>query len=153
MDPALRSLIDRLNRLSEQFEELREGVRKAIDGATVDPEMALIRSRKVLEYVIRDGRRIEVETLAGRAVPKRRRADQHIGCPLEWLKRVLPLAETKEQLAVAIWLHRRRVVCQNELFTVPNKALREDLGLSRQVKYATLQHLEEAGAIALLRDG
>jgi hypothetical protein len=54
MDPALQSLIDRLNRLSEQFEELREGVRKALDGATVDPEMALIRSRKVLEYVVRD---------------------------------------------------------------------------------------------------
>src|SRR5215831_8654458 len=54
MDPALQNLIDRLNRLSEQFEELREGVRKALDGATVDPEMAMIRSRKVLEYVVRD---------------------------------------------------------------------------------------------------
>ena len=54
MDTSLQDLTDRLNQLSEQFEELREGVRKAIDGATVDPEMALIRSRKVLEYVIRD---------------------------------------------------------------------------------------------------
>src|SRR4051794_38784602 len=54
MDPALQHLIDRLNQLSEQFEELRQGVRKAIDVATVDPEMALIRSRKVLEYVVRD---------------------------------------------------------------------------------------------------
>jgi formylglycine-generating enzyme required for sulfatase activity/tetratricopeptide (TPR) repeat protein len=54
MDPALQNLIDRLNRLSEQFKELREGVRKALDCATVDPEMALIRSRKVLEYVVRD---------------------------------------------------------------------------------------------------
>ena len=79
--------------------------------------------------------------------------DPHIGCPVEWLKRVLRLVNTKEQLAVAIWLHRRRVVCHNEPFTVPNKALREDLGLSRQVKYATLRRLEEAGAIALLRDG
>ena len=32
-----------------------------------------------MEYVIRDGQRIEVETLAGRVVPKRRRADQHVG--------------------------------------------------------------------------
>ena len=54
MDTSLQDLTDCLNQLSEQFEELREGVRKAIDGATVDPEMALIRSRKVLEYVIRD---------------------------------------------------------------------------------------------------
>jgi hypothetical protein len=104
-----------------------------------------------MEYVIRDGPRIEVETLAGRAVPKRRRADQHIGCPLEWLKRVLPLMKTKEQLAVALWLHRRRAVCRNALFTVPNKALQEDLGLSRKVKYGALQRLEEAGAIALIR--
>jgi hypothetical protein len=105
------------------------------------------------EHVIRDGRRIEVETLKSRVVPKRRRGDPHIGCPVEWLKRVLPRVNTKEQLAVAIWLHRRRVVCHNEPFTVPNKALQEDLGLSRQVKYATLQHLEKAGAIALIRDG
>src|SRR5258708_12599354 len=54
MDPHLRDLIDRLNQLSEQFEELREGVRMAVDGASVDPDMALIRSRKVLEYVVRD---------------------------------------------------------------------------------------------------
>ena len=104
------------------------------------------------EYVTRDGRKIEVETLESRAAPKRRRADQHIGCPLEWLKRVLPLVNTKEQLAVAIWLHRRRTVCRNELFTVPNKGLREDLGLSRWIKYGALQHLEAAGAIALIRD-
>jgi hypothetical protein len=107
----------------------------------------------VMEYVVRDGQRIEVETLKTRVAPKRRPADPYIGCPVEWLKRVLRLVNTKEQLAVAIWLHRRRVVCHNEPFTVPNKALREDLGLSRQVKYATLRRLEEAGAIALLRDG
>ena len=106
-----------------------------------------------MEYVIRDGRRIEVETLAGRVVPKRRRADQHVGCPLEWLKRVLPLVKTKEQMAVALWLHRRRAVCRNALFTVPNKALQEDLGISRRVKYGALQRLEEAGAIAIIREG
>ncbi len=54
MEPTLQNLIDRLNDLSEQFKELREGIGMAIDGATRDPEMALIRSRKVLEYVVRD---------------------------------------------------------------------------------------------------
>ena len=54
MDPSLQLLIDRLNKLDEQFQEVRDGIRKAIDGADVDPEMALIRSRKVLEYVVRD---------------------------------------------------------------------------------------------------
>ena len=104
------------------------------------------------EYVERNGRRIAVETLPSRATPKRRRADPHVGCPLEWLKRVLPLVSTKEQLAVAIWLHRRRAICRNELFTVPNKALEVDLGLSRKVKYGALEHLEAARAIALIRD-
>ena len=104
------------------------------------------------EYVIRDGRRIEVETLESGVTPKRRkREDPHIGCPLEWLKRV-PLVKTKEQLVVAIWLQRRRAVCRNELFTVPNQEL-EDLGLSRKIKYQTLEHLERAGAITVARDG
>jgi hypothetical protein len=106
-----------------------------------------------VDHVIRDGRRIEVETLESRAVPKRRRTDQHIGCPIGWLRRVLPLVNTKEQLAVALWLQRRRAVCRNELFTVPNTALREDLGLSRKVKYRALLQLEKAGVIALAREG
>ena len=54
MEPALQSLIDRLDRLSDGFQELREGVQKAVRIADPDPEMALIRARKVLEYVVRD---------------------------------------------------------------------------------------------------
>jgi hypothetical protein len=107
-----------------------------------------------IEYEIRNGRRIEVETLESNVTPKRRRqANPHIGCPLEWLKRVIPFIATKEQLAVAIWLHRRRAVCGSELFTVPNKALFEDLGVSRLVKYRTLQRLEKVGIVVLARTG
>jgi hypothetical protein len=51
MDPSLQSLLDRL---SGEFLEVREGVRKAIQVADIDPEMALTRSRKVLEYVLRE---------------------------------------------------------------------------------------------------
>jgi hypothetical protein len=106
------------------------------------------------EYVNRKGRRIEVETLPVRVAPKQRqRADRFIGCPVEWLKRVLPLVKSKEQLAVAVWLHRRRAVCRNEVFTVPNESLREDLGLNRKAKYRALRYLERAGIIALTRDG
>jgi hypothetical protein len=106
------------------------------------------------EYVIRNGRRIEVETLDTGVAPKqRRREDPHIGCSLKWLKRVLPLVKTKEQLIVAIWLQRRRVVCRNELFTVPNQELHVDLGLSRKIKYQTLDYLQQAGIITVVRDG
>jgi hypothetical protein len=106
-----------------------------------------------VEFITRNGRRIEVETLETRSTSKRRRADQYIGCPLKWLKRVLPLVNSKEQLAVALWLHRRRAVCRDEVFTVPNQELRRELGLDRFVKYRALQCLEEAGAIALVHEG
>ena len=54
MEPSLQDLIGRLDQLSEEFNELRVGVRRAVLGADVDPEMALTRARKVLEYVVRD---------------------------------------------------------------------------------------------------
>ena len=105
-----------------------------------------------VEYVIRNGRRIEVETLASRAAPKRRQqSNRLLGCPLEWAKRVIPVVQSKEQLAVAIWLHRRRAVCKCEVFDVPNDTLHKELGLSRYVKYRTLQRLKKAGAIAVVR--
>src|SRR5436305_1971771 len=54
MDTFLQSLVVRLKLLAEQPRELKEGVHKAIDIAGRDPEMALTRARKVLEYVVRD---------------------------------------------------------------------------------------------------
>jgi hypothetical protein len=54
MDPSLQVLLRRLDQLTEEFRELRDGVQKAILVAEVDPEMALTRARKVLEYVVRD---------------------------------------------------------------------------------------------------
>jgi formylglycine-generating enzyme required for sulfatase activity len=54
MVPALQDLIARLDHLSDGFAELREGVRKAMLVADLDPDMALTRARKVLEYVVRD---------------------------------------------------------------------------------------------------
>jgi hypothetical protein len=104
-------------------------------------------------YVIRHGRRIELETVDTGVAPKRKqRTNHYIGCPLGWLKRVLPLVKSKEQLAVAIWLHRRRAVCRSEVFTVPNQELLAELGINRRTKYRTLRWLESAGAIALTRN-
>jgi serine/threonine protein kinase/formylglycine-generating enzyme required for sulfatase activity/HEPN domain-containing protein len=54
IDQSLQALVGLLEHLSEQYRELRDGVQKAIQVAEVDPEMALTRSRKVLEYLIRD---------------------------------------------------------------------------------------------------
>jgi hypothetical protein len=79
--------------------------------------------------------------------PKRRK-EPYIGCPVAWLKRVLPLMQSAEQLAVALWLHRRQVVEGQEWFSVPNVTLEEELGISRHVKARTLEHLDRAGVIA-----
>jgi hypothetical protein len=107
----------------------------------------------VAEYIMREGRRIEVDTLPSRVTPRRQQADRFFGCPLEWVKRVIPVVQSKEQLAVAIWLYRRRIVCKCELFDVPNDTLREELGLSRKVKYQTLRRLEKANVITVVRNG
>jgi hypothetical protein len=48
MEPQLQELLRWIDRLSDQFSELREGIRKALRVADDDPEMALIRARKVL---------------------------------------------------------------------------------------------------------
>ncbi len=53
MDTTFGELLTRLDLLSSQFQELRDGVRQAIVIADQDPEMSLTRARKVLEYVVR----------------------------------------------------------------------------------------------------
>ena len=87
---------------------------------------------------------------------------EHFGCPLAWVQRVLPLVGSAEQLAVAIWLHRRRIVCGGkewfkvpgkEWFTVPAQKLNEELGLSRYARYRAFNHLKQAGGLAVSHNG
>ena len=54
MEQSLQDLIARLDQVSDGFAEVREGVRKAVLGADLDPEMALTRARSALEYVVRN---------------------------------------------------------------------------------------------------
>jgi formylglycine-generating enzyme required for sulfatase activity len=53
-DPSTQLLLRRLDQLSDEFRDLKEGVRKALNISDDDPEMALTRARKVLEYVVQD---------------------------------------------------------------------------------------------------
>jgi Domain of unknown function (DUF4145) len=48
------NLLAQLQRVSKGIRELGEGIRQVAAIASNDPEMALIRTRKVLEYVVRD---------------------------------------------------------------------------------------------------
>lgn len=54
MDQQIQLLLRRLDDLSGEFRELRDGVQMVVQIAELDPEMALTRARKVLEYIIRD---------------------------------------------------------------------------------------------------
>lgn len=54
MEPSFHDILRRIDHLSGQFQELRDGLSKAVRVAEVDPEMALTRARKVLEYILRD---------------------------------------------------------------------------------------------------
>ena len=65
MEPALRSLLPRLDRLHAQLADVRDGVVKAVGIAAQDPEMALTRTRKVLESVIREVFERRVQEAAG----------------------------------------------------------------------------------------
>jgi Domain of unknown function (DUF4190)/Domain of unknown function (DUF4145) len=65
MDTQFQDLIDRLDHLSGEFDDLRELIRKAIRLADKDPEMALTRVRKVLEYVVHDAYQMLVKEPPG----------------------------------------------------------------------------------------
>lgn len=52
--PTLELLLKRLDDLTAEFQELRAEIIKAVRIAEDDPEMALTRARKVLEYVVDD---------------------------------------------------------------------------------------------------
>ena len=54
MNPSLQELLSRLDHLPNALLEIKDGVQKAVRIADEDPEMALTRSRKVLELVVRE---------------------------------------------------------------------------------------------------
>jgi hypothetical protein len=108
-----------------------------------------------MRYVMRHGRRIEVEEHKPDTGPRKQQQTDtsHIGCPVEWLRRVIPIVQSKEQLAVAVWLHRRRAIKRRNPFPVSNKVLQTELGITRYSKYRALRLLEKAQIIATTRKG
>jgi hypothetical protein len=95
-----------------------------------------------------------IQTVRPQRSRKGQSPDEHfVGCPVWWLLRVLPVVESKTQLTVALYLWRRRIVCGNhKTFGVPNGELKS-WGVSRKVKYRTLDRLAAAGMIRVNRKG
>lgn len=59
--PTLELLLKRLDDLTAEFQELRAEIIKAVRISEDDPEMALTRARKVLEYVVDDVYKLRVQ--------------------------------------------------------------------------------------------
>jgi hypothetical protein len=76
-------------------------------------------------------------------------AARHIGCPLSWFKRVFPIVRGKNELAVALFLYRQRVVQRSRTVVLSNARLATELGINRQAKYRALRRLAEAGLITI----
>jgi hypothetical protein len=71
---------------------------------------------------------------------------EHIGCPLEWLKRVVPRIKNKNQLIVMLVLYRRTILDRSKTVSLPNGEL-DELGVSRYAKYRALGSLKRVRLI------
>ena len=79
------------------------------------------------------------------------RTADFVGCPMAWLKQVLPHIQGASQLVVAQLVYRRWVLCgRRRTFEFPNADLNR-LGISRPVKHKALAILEQAGLISVER--
>lgn len=84
MDQQFQPLLQLLDQLSDEFVELRQGVRKAILIADHDPETALTRTRKVLEYIVRDVYDRWCNEKPGTQPLENLLQRRQLGEPLEW---------------------------------------------------------------------
>jgi hypothetical protein len=76
---------------------------------------------------------------------------RHIGCPLWWFTTVFPVVRGKNELAVALYLYRLRVVRHSHTVTISNERLLDELGIDRYAKYRALHRLANAGIIRVKR--
>jgi CRP-like cAMP-binding protein len=89
-----------------------------------------------------------------RAQRRQKRNKAFVGCPMWWFKWALSRTKSAEQLALALYLYRQRIVQRSKTVRLSNAALEKDLNLSRYAKYRCLARLEETGVLtAGRRDG
>jgi hypothetical protein len=90
---------------------------------------------------------------AGKATERvkgtKHQASNFIGCPMAWLKQVLPHVRGEHQVVVALLIYRRWVLCgRRRTFDLPNGDLRK-LNINRHAKSRALARLERAGLVAV----
>jgi hypothetical protein len=76
-----------------------------------------------------------------------RPAEGYVVVPLAWLAQVRPVLRSTDRLLVAMALYRLCLMRRSRTVKLPNKELRETLGISRQTKQRALLDLEAVGAL------
>jgi hypothetical protein len=76
-------------------------------------------------------------------------ASDFVGCPMAWLKQVMPHVHGESQIVVALLLYRRWVLAgRRRTFDFPNGDLKK-LGIGRYTKCKVLTKLERASLVAV----
>src|SRR6266487_4759429 len=68
----------------------------------------------------------------------------YVTAPLAWLRKVLPVVRSADQLVVLLLLYRRCLMRRSRTVTLPNGDLAA-LGISRQTKYRLFGRLQGEG--------
>jgi hypothetical protein len=102
-----------------------------------------------MTYIVRHGRRIEVETLANPPVNTvgRQRREPFVQVPLALAARVAA-ATNNRKMMVWLWLRHQAWKTRRKVVAIPNGVLAE-YGVTPDVKRAALQQLEAAGLITV----
>jgi hypothetical protein len=100
-------------------------------------------------YVLRQGRRIAVETLKTNTLPKRHRTDLFAKVPLAWAAAAAKATKTPKAM---VWVLLQHMAWQTKCVTFPlSNAVMAKYGVSREVKRRALAALESSGLILVER--
>jgi hypothetical protein len=105
----------------------------------------------VSEDVFQAGDPFEDPLWQAAEAPKREQNNRLIGCPLSWFRLVFPVVRGRNELAVALFLYRQRMIQRSRTVVVTNARLAAELGIDRFAKYRTLRRLADAGLITVRR--
>ena len=70
---------------------------------------------------------------------------------MQWFMQIYPVVRGKNELAVALYIYRLRIIQHSRTVKVSNVRLLTELGIDRFAKYRALQRLAKAGIITIKR--
>ena len=96
-----------------------------------------------MNYVIRDGRRIEIETLETGIPTKRKLTDPFVKVPLNWAAKAAKATKTPQAM---VWIELLRLAwrAKSDTVALSNERLK-NAGVGRHSKYRALRALAAVG--------